>query len=106
MITCRAQKPMFGGVATGDLTFLEPVNRSKPLGLWKETVIGKGCDTFFIMHDFNNDGKIDILSAEFWGEKLTLIESVDGKFNDATKLKYTTVDNTKGKNSGNQRSNV
>jgi hypothetical protein len=76
----------------GDMTWLEPINRDQPLGQWKETVIGKGCDTFFVLDDVNSDGKIDIVSAEFWGKKLTLIESKNGRFDNADELVFTTID--------------
>jgi hypothetical protein len=52
MITCRASKSLFGS-GSGALTWLEPLDRANPLGKWKETVIGKGCDTFFILEDVN-----------------------------------------------------
>lgn len=95
ILTCRAAKSTFGG-GSGDLTYLQPVDRANPLGLWTETVIGKGCDTFFVLADMNNDGFMDIVSAEFWGSKLTLIESANGRFDDSSLLKRTTIDSTAG----------
>jgi hypothetical protein len=74
------------------MTWLEPINRDEPLGKWKETIIGKGCDTFFVLEDVNSDGKIDIVSAEFWAKKLTLIESKNGRFDKASELVLTTID--------------
>ncbi|KAJ3319125.1 hypothetical protein HDV06_006684 [Boothiomyces sp. JEL0866] len=96
IITCRgtAGTPIFGPPAGGDLTFLEPIDRTKPLGAWKETVIGKGCDTFFHLKDVNGDGNIDLVASEFWGNKLTIIESNNGRFDDDSKLKKTTVDSS------------
>jgi hypothetical protein len=91
MLSCRASKGLFSD-GRGDLVYLQPIDRAKPLGKWKETIIGRGCDTFFVLEDVNGDGKIDLLAAEFWGKQMTLIESVDGRFNDSSKLKYTTID--------------
>jgi hypothetical protein len=90
ILTCRANKG-FTSAGKGDLTWLEPVNRLKPLGKWKETVIGKGCDTLFRFEDINGDGKIDILAPEFWGKKLTLIQSPDGRFDIYKNLVITTI---------------
>jgi hypothetical protein len=78
--------------AKGDLVWLEPNDRNQPLGKWNEKIIGKGCDTFFILEDINSDGKIDILAPEFWGKKLTLIESKNGRFDNADELVFTTID--------------
>lgn len=95
ILTCRAIKPMTGA-AKGDLTWLEPLDRSKPLGKWKETIIGKGCDTFFKLEDVDGDGKVDILAAEFWGQSLTLIQTANGRFDDVKQFTYTFIDKTIG----------
>lgn len=91
ILTCRAFKGFVGG-GHGDLTWLQPVDRKAPLGKWKETVIGKGCDTYFLLADVNNDGKIDLVAAEFWGQKMSITESVSGRFDDASLLNYTVID--------------
>nr|KAJ3420269.1 hypothetical protein HK105_005878 [Polyrhizophydium stewartii] len=93
ILTCRANKPLLGS-ASGDLVWLQPTDRTRPTGSWTETVIGKGCDTYFIIADLNNDGKDEILSAEFWGKSLTLIQSTDasGRFDVASSLKVTKID--------------
>jgi hypothetical protein len=91
ILTCRAQKSLFGA-GSGALTFLQPKDRSKPSGPWFETVIGKGCDTFFILEDVTGDGIIDLVSAQFWGNQLTLIQGPNGRFDDASKLEYTPID--------------
>ena len=95
ILSCRATKPLFGD-GHGDLVWLQPVDRSNPIGSWKETVLGKGCDTFFVVDDVDGDGVTDILSAEFWGKKLTLIQSPNGKFDDPSGFTYTTIDDTIG----------
>lgn len=69
IVSCRAKKPLFGG-GSGDLVYLEPLDRSNITGTWKETVVGTGCDTYFILEDVTGDGVIDLVAAEFWGEKL------------------------------------
>ncbi|KAI8905221.1 hypothetical protein EDD86DRAFT_73329 [Gorgonomyces haynaldii] len=95
ILTCRATKPLIGS-GKGDLVYLQPKDRTKPLGPWTETVIGKGCDTFFTLADVNGDGKVDLVAAEFWGSKMTLIESPDGRFDTYANLKITTLDATQG----------
>ncbi|KAJ3252383.1 hypothetical protein HK103_001596 [Boothiomyces macroporosus] len=96
ILTCRGKNGGFFSSAGGDLTWLEPVDRTKPLGAWKETVIGKGCDTFFDLKDINGDGYVDIVASEFWGKKLTIIQSNQGRFDVDTQLVKTTVDSTLG----------
>lgn len=44
------------------------------------------------MSDVNNDGKIDIVAAEFWGNSVTIIESNDGRFDDHSKLNITSIE--------------
>ena len=95
ILTCRANKSMIGS-GKGDLVWLEPVDPKNPLGKWQEHIVGKGCDTFFVLEDVNGDGKVDLVAAEFWGQKLTLIESANGRFDDASKFVYTTLDDKKG----------
>lgn len=95
ILTCRAQKSIIGA-GSGSLTYLQPKDRSKPLGPWFETIIGKGCDTFFVLEDVTGDGVADIVSAEFWGNQMTLIQGPNGRFDDASKLTYTTIDKTIG----------
>ena len=83
---------------TGELVWLEPQDRTNPLGPWKEHVVSKHCDTFFHLADVDGDGKIDIISAEFWGYALTLIQSThpDGRFDQPDYLKFTTIANNLG----------
>jgi hypothetical protein len=95
ILTCRANKPLVGA-GKGDLTWLEPVDRTKPLGKWKETVIGKGCDTFFQVVDVDGDGYKDILSSEFWGSAVTLIQGNKGRFDVPANNKVITIDKTIG----------
>ena len=92
ILSCRATKPMFGE-GRGDLVWLEPIDRTKPLGKWKEVVIGLGCDTLFEFHDINGDGRPDLIVPEFWGKKLTLIQSdASGRFDVYANLKISTID--------------
>jgi hypothetical protein len=105
ILTCRAQKPLLGS-AKGDLTWLKPKDRNKPLGPWVETVLGKGCDTFFVLADVNGDNKIDIVAAEFWGHKLTIIESPNGRFDKYDQLKVTTIASDLGEMFGIQLTDV
>jgi len=95
ILSCRATKPMFGD-GQGDLVWLQPADRANPKGPWKEALLGKGCDTFFVVEDVNGDGVPDILAAEFWGKKITLIQSPAGKFDDPSTFTYTTVDDSIG----------
>ncbi|KAJ3217948.1 hypothetical protein HDU67_006976 [Dinochytrium kinnereticum] len=94
IMTCRANKPLFGGDATGDHVYFTPVDRSKPLGAWKETVIGKHCDTYFRLIDLNGDGINEIVSTEYWGSALTVISTKDpkGAFSNPANLIYNVID--------------
>lgn len=93
ILTCRATKPLFGGVGKGDLVWMEPIDRTRPLGKWREKIIGLGCDTLFEFSDITGDGKPDLLVPEFWGKKLTLIESdSNGRFDVHSNLVITTID--------------
>jgi hypothetical protein len=96
IITCRATKPLLGS-GNGDLVWLEPKNRANPTGPWVEKVIGKGCDVHFKLVDINQDGKPEIISAEFWRKKISLIESdKNGRFDNYSALKITTIDDKIG----------
>ncbi|KAJ3271518.1 hypothetical protein HDV01_006569 [Terramyces sp. JEL0728] len=95
IITCRATKPLIGS-GHGDLTWLQPADRTKPLGAWTETVIGKGCDTFFTLKDIDGDGNIDLVASQFWGSQLSILKSNAGRFDDYSKLSLTTVDSASG----------
>lgn len=97
ILTCRATKPLFGP-GTGNLVYLKPEDSSRPMGPWKETVVGPHCDTFFEIADLNGDGKDDIISAEFWGNSLTMISSTNPKnsFANPKDLVYNVIDSHDG----------
>lgn len=93
ILTCRATKPMFGG-GKGNLTYLVPKDREDPTGPWVETILNAHCDTFFVIADINNDGKDEIIATEFWGDRISVIETSDpsGSFADPSYLSVSTVD--------------
>lgn len=93
ILTCRATKPLFGA-GHGDLTFLQPEDRSNPRGPWVETVLNSHCDTFFIVADINGDGLDEIVATEFWSDRLSIIETTDlnGSFADPAKLVASVID--------------
>jgi hypothetical protein len=95
ILSCRANKGTFSA-GKGDLVWLEPMDRAKPLGKWKEYVISKGCDTFFQIVDVDNDGHMDILSSEFWGSAVTLIQGNKGRFDVAANNKIISIDKSIG----------
>ena len=69
-VTARAKKPLIGA-SDGEILWLEqPKTNAK--SEWKEHLIVKGPDTHFILHDFEGDGKVEILSAEFFTHQLSV----------------------------------
>lgn len=69
-VTARAKKPLIGA-SDGELIWLEqPANNPKQP--WKEHLITKGPDTHFVLHDFEGDGQLEIISGEFFSKKLSL----------------------------------
>ena len=84
---------MFGG-GKGDLTYLVPKDRAHPTGPWVETVLNNHCDTFFSVQDLNGDGIDEIVAAEFWSNRLSVITTSDpkGSFANPAKLDAIVVD--------------
>ncbi len=69
-VTARAKKPLFGA-SDGEILWLEQPQKPTK-GAWAEHIIAKGPDTHFALHDLDGDGKVEILSAEFFSKKLSL----------------------------------
>ena len=70
-LTARAKKSIFGG-STGELVWFEqPKELTK--GPWIEHVIATGPDVYFVTADLNHDGAMEIIAAEFFGEKLSIL---------------------------------
>ncbi|MCX6128834.1 MAG: VCBS repeat-containing protein [Proteobacteria bacterium] len=69
-ITARAKKSMFGS-SDGEILWLEqPADKIK--SVWKEHLIAKGPDVHFVLQDLDNDGNVEIISAEFFSKKLSV----------------------------------
>ena len=70
-LTARANKSVFGG-SDGELVWFEqPKTLTK--GPWVEHIIAKGPDVYFVTADLNQDGAMEIIAAEFFGSKLSIL---------------------------------
>lgn len=76
MVTARARKPIFGG-GMGELVWMEQPENPRQMP-WQEHFIGKGPDVHFLVEDLNHDGQVEILSTEFFQEKLSLFYLENG----------------------------
>lgn len=72
IITARTNKPIFGA-SKGELLWLENpgVNHKTT---WKEHMIAKGPDVHFRVADLDDDSIVEIIAAEFFSKKLSLIQ--------------------------------
>jgi hypothetical protein len=84
IVTARANKPIFGA-SEGELVVLtQPADARR--GQWYETVLAKGPDVHFRIHDFDKDGKSEIVATQFFSKKLTLF------WNEGTELQSRVID--------------
>jgi len=72
------------------------MDRALPLGPWVEHVIAeqKGCDTYFTLQDLNDDGVPELIAAQFWGQSFSIVSTSNKRFDDSSKLTFTTIDAT------------
>ena len=88
MVTARARKPILGG-GQGELIWMEQPQNPHQMP-WQEHLIGKGPDVHFLVEDLNHDGQMEILSTEFFQQKLSLYYLEDGTW------KYRIIDDNLG----------
>ena len=98
LVSCRVHKPLFAdfgfGKAEGRLVYLirDRYNR------WAEYEVNENCDVFFRIEDLNNDGIKEIVSAEFFAQKLSITYSIhpSGRFDIPEFVKVRVVDDSVG----------
>lgn len=73
VLTARANKPVLGR-GLGELVWLSMPNEGEDDGSpWEETVLAKGPDVMFEVTDLDSDdGLVDIISAHFFGDKISI----------------------------------
>ena len=79
VLTARANKPIIGA-SKGELLWLEQPNEKPLENSWKEHVLNKSSDVHFDLVDLNNDGQVEIVSAEFFAKKLSISWKNGDKF--------------------------
>jgi hypothetical protein len=75
LLTARATKPI-GREGRGDLLWLEPPARDAGLqaasGPWTEHVLLEGPDVYFRTADLDGDGRVEVLTAQYFSRRLCL----------------------------------
>ena len=71
MVTARAKKPIFGA-SKGELLWLEQPSDGSVLQTWKEHILAEGPDVNFLVKDITGNGTVEIISTEFFAEKLSI----------------------------------
>lgn len=98
VLTARANKPVLGR-GLGELVWLSmPNDGEDDDGTWKETVLAEGPDVMFEVTDLHaDDGLIDIISAHFFGDKISIASIKATDSYPHVKVERTMTIDTKGK---------
>ena len=62
------------------MNYLVRATKTNKTDIWKEHIITKGPDVHFRIKDLDNDGQIEIVSAEFFHKKVSITRMVDGEW--------------------------
>eukprot|EP00834_Sanchytrium_tribonematis_P000784 NODE_15_length_50561_cov_0.608081.p15 type:complete len:376 gc:universal NODE_15_length_50561_cov_0.608081:45801-44674(-) len=90
IVSCRAKTSLFGATQSKLVWF----DGSKQ---FEEVEIMDGCDVNFIITDLDKDGKKEIIFSGFWSQRLSIIVSKTGKFNNAADLRIVDIATDIGK---------
>lgn len=98
LVCARARKPMIGAPG-GELVWLKSPGSARGLDPqstpWPMALLASGPDVHFRIGDVDGNGTDDVLAAEFFTRRLTLLQSGAGSWNDAD-WKRVTIDENIG----------
>lgn len=99
LVTARAKKPIIGSSAGELVLGTKPSNnRNDNNESFKATKLISGPDIFFDVADLNQDGRYEIIAAEFFSKKLMLYYTEDPKGNwlNTTAIRSKVIDDSVG----------
>lgn len=95
IITSRGEKGVLDG-GQGELLWLEQPAGGPLSGVWKAHTIAKGADFFFQLQDLDNDGVPEVVTTQYFGQKIEVFFTTTGKWNDSSSVSSVVIDNTLG----------